>query len=92
MATRMTGLRLLAALKALGRPCPLEDTVGLCPDLTWNQVFLAIDDMSRSGHVIVTRNSAGAYCIRLSDPTAVAAKAEDVLAGGQTREMPPVEV
>jgi hypothetical protein len=84
MSTKRTSRRLLAALKELGRACPLEDTVSLCQDLTWNQVFLAIDDMSRSGRIIVTRNSSGAYWVRLSEPSAVTPEAEEALAGRHT--------
>ena len=47
----MTGVasvdRVQSALARLGSDCPLEEVVGLCPELTWNQVFLAIDYLSR---------------------------------------------
>ena len=39
------------ALKLRGIDCPLDEIVELCPGLTWNQVFLAIDYLSRTGEV-----------------------------------------
>ncbi len=51
------------ALKHLGKACPLEKIRALCPDLTENQVFLAIDEMSRSGQVRLTRDGKGAYLV-----------------------------
>lgn len=50
-------LRVHQALGGYGRECLLEDVVGLCPDLRWNQVFLAVDQLSRSGHVRLLLNS-----------------------------------
>ncbi len=49
------------ALEQLGTECPLEEVVGLCPDLTWNQVFLAIDYLSRTGQVRVTLDTGRTY-------------------------------
>ncbi len=44
--------------------CAMEEVVGLCPDLTWNQVFLAIDHLSRQGEVRVTLDAGRAYRIQ----------------------------
>ena len=41
------------ALEMLGTDCPIEEVADLCPDLTWNKVFQAIDYLSRSGHARV---------------------------------------
>ena len=41
------------ALEQLGTDCPMEEVTRLCPDLTWNQVFLAVDYLSRSGQIRV---------------------------------------
>ena len=40
-------------LEQRGTACPLEEVMELCPELTWNQVFLAIDYLSRTGQVRV---------------------------------------
>ena len=48
--------------------CQLDDLVLSLPGLTWNQVFLEIDRMSRTGQVRVMRVTAmgeGTYAIRL---------------------------
>jgi len=47
--------------------CLLEDLTRACPDLTWNQIFLEVDHLSRSGQVILTRKGPGAYTIHLPD-------------------------
>lgn len=52
------------ALEQLGTDCPMEDVVGLCPDLTWNQVFLAIDYLSRTGQIHVLADSGRTYRVR----------------------------
>lgn len=49
------------ALEQLGTDCPLEEVTRLCPDLTWNQVFLAVDYLSRSGQIRVTLDAANSY-------------------------------
>ena len=45
----------------------LDEIVVECPDLTWNQVFLAIDRLSREGVLKLTPNEHGRYTIRLSN-------------------------
>jgi len=49
------------ALEELGTDCAMEDVVGLCPELTWNQVFLAIDYLSRAGQVCITTDPNRTY-------------------------------
>jgi hypothetical protein len=58
--------RVYDALEQLGTDCPMEEVVGLCPELTWNQVFLAIDYLSRTGEVRVTLDSQGIYRVKAS--------------------------
>lgn len=41
------------ALEQCGTECSRKEVVGLCPDLTWNQVFLAIDYLRQTGQVRV---------------------------------------
>jgi hypothetical protein len=43
--------------------CELEDLVLKCEGLTWNQVFLAIDRLSRQGDVRLTLKRPGVYTI-----------------------------
>jgi hypothetical protein len=45
--------------------CELEDLVLRLPELTWNQVFLEVDRLSRTGQVRVTAMGEGMYAIRL---------------------------
>ncbi|MDF0664736.1 MAG: hypothetical protein P0119_01545 [Nitrospira sp.] len=44
-------VRVHCVLEQLGTDCSMEELVTLCPELTWNQVFLAIDYLSRSGQI-----------------------------------------
>jgi hypothetical protein len=45
--------------------CELEDLVLSLPELTWNQVFLEVDRLSRTGQVRVTALGEGTYGIWL---------------------------
>jgi hypothetical protein len=44
----------------------LDDIVLECPDLSWNQVFLAIDRLTRRGSVRLTPQGQGRYAVQLS--------------------------
>lgn len=44
---------------------PLEEVVRLCPELTWNQVFLAIVHLSQEGWVRVTMDASGTNIVRM---------------------------
>ena len=44
--------------------CELEELVLKCEGLTWNQVFLAIDRLSRSGDIQLTLQRPGVYAVR----------------------------
>jgi hypothetical protein len=46
--------------------CQLDDLVLSLPELTWNQVFLEVDRLSRTGQVRVTAIGDGTYTVRLS--------------------------
>ncbi len=49
-------------------PDRLLDEVALeFPDLTWNQVFIAIDRLSRQGTLSLTPKGRGLYTVRLSN-------------------------
>jgi hypothetical protein len=45
--------------------CDLDTLAQSLPDLSWNQVFLEIDRLSRQGQVLVTFGTGGRYMIRL---------------------------
>lgn len=51
-------------LEQQGTAYPLEEIIDLCPELTWNQVFLAIDHLSRTGQVRVTRDVGRSYMVQ----------------------------
>jgi len=58
-------VRVHDALEQLGTDCPMEEVTALCPDLTWNQVFLAVDYLSRSGQVRVTLDAGKTYRVEV---------------------------
>ena len=47
--------------------CDLDMLTKSLSDLSWSQVFLEIDRLSRDGQVLVTRDTGGRYMIRLPD-------------------------
>ena len=53
--------------------CDLEDVTRQCPNLTWNQVFLAVDRLSRSGEIMLMPGGRGVYTLtfpqRQEDPS-----------------------
>lgn len=53
--------------------CSLEEVMDLCPELTWNQVFLAIDYLSRAGQVRVTMDMGKSYTVQAMRPVAAVA-------------------
>lgn len=56
--------RVYQALASTGVDCSMEDVPALCPDLTWNQIFLAVDYLSRTGDVHVTPDAGRTYRVR----------------------------
>jgi hypothetical protein len=53
------------ALEEFGGDCSMEEVVGLCPDLTWNQVYLAVDYLSKTGRVRVTLDPNRTYIVQI---------------------------
>jgi hypothetical protein len=51
--------RIRTTLEQLGTECPLEEVVDLCPEVTWNQVFL-----SRTGQVHVKLDANRTYWVQ----------------------------
>ncbi len=43
--------------------CDLEEVARQCTDLTWNQVFLAVDRLSRNGKIKLVPSGRGAYAL-----------------------------
>ena len=60
--------RILGAVQRT-QGCDLDTLTNSLSDLSWSQVFLEVDRLSRQGQVIVTLNNGGRYLIRLPDTT-----------------------
>jgi hypothetical protein len=43
--------------------CDLEEVARQCSNLTWNQVFLAVDRLSRSGEIMLIPRGRGTYIV-----------------------------
>ena len=43
--------------------CDLEEVMRQCTGLSWNQVFLAVDRLSRSGEVMLVPRGRGSYTV-----------------------------
>ena len=48
--------------------CELEALTHECPNLTWNQVFLAVDGLSRRGELRLVSQGRGLYTVILRQP------------------------
>lgn len=59
--------RIQIALEQLGAECPLEEVMNLCPEITWNQLFLAIDHLSRIGQVRIRLDADRTYWVQSYD-------------------------
>ena len=44
-----------------------DDVVFRCPDLTWHQIFLTIDRLTREGALTMTPKGQGLYAVQVSD-------------------------
>jgi hypothetical protein len=56
--------RVRGALETRPTDWPMEEIVALCPDLTWNQVFMAIDHLSRTGQVRLRIDRRRTYMVK----------------------------
>jgi hypothetical protein len=52
-------------------PCCLDDLVTYLPNLTWGEVFLAVDRMSRDGRLLLRKVGYSSYQIILHSQLAV---------------------
>lgn len=59
MADRVRG-----ALETRHTDYPMDEIVALCPDLTWSQVFKAVDHLSRTGQVRLRINRRRTYMVK----------------------------
>lgn len=59
--------RILGAVKHT-HGCDLDTLAKSLPELSWNQVFLEIDRLSRQGALLVTCDTGGRYMLRLPEP------------------------
>jgi hypothetical protein len=66
--------RVYDALERFGTTCSMEEVVGLCPDLTWNQVYLAIDYLNKTGKVSVTLDPDRTYTVQVYPPVTEASQ------------------
>ena len=58
--------RILGAVKHT-QECDLDSLTKSLSDLSWSQIFLEVDRLSRQGEVLVTFGVKGHYMIRLPD-------------------------
>jgi len=65
-------VRVHRALEQVGTDCSMEEVMTLCPELTWNQVFIAIDYLSRGGQVRVTLDGDRTYRVQAQHAVPVA--------------------
>ena len=56
--------RVLTVLQQQETPYLMEQVTKLCPDLTDDQVFLAIDYLTRSGQVCLTLDASRNYWVQ----------------------------
>ncbi len=56
--------RVLTALRQRGMRCPLESVESLCPGLTGDQVFLAVDYLTRKGQACLTLDTGRNYWVQ----------------------------
>jgi len=59
--------------------CDLDTLVSRCEDLSWGQIFLEVDNMSRIGAILLTRSADGRYCLGL--PTLARSDEAQVVGG-----------
>ena len=52
---RMADSLILKVLRSTAQPLTCEEINARIPELSWNQIFLSIDAMSRRGQVILNR-------------------------------------
>ncbi len=63
-ATMTTAIQIMDVLARSGPDgCLLEDFIRQCPDLTWNQIFLKLDRLSRTSEIRLRLRGTGQYVV-----------------------------
>jgi uncharacterized protein (DUF433 family) len=57
-------VRVQRTVEQLDTDCSIEELLTFCPELTWNQAFLAIDYLSRAGQIRVTLDGDRTYRVQ----------------------------
>jgi hypothetical protein len=60
-ATRTCEWLVLDLLRSDTQALKFEEIIEKLPELTWNQVFLAVDSLSRRGEIVLTRQGFDYY-------------------------------
>jgi hypothetical protein len=63
MSVAITPSTQILDVLARSNNCLLEDLVRECENLTWNQVFLELDRLSRTGEIRLRLQGAGQYIV-----------------------------
>ena len=63
MAQEITAENQVIDIMLRTRTCDLEEVTRQCTDLTWNQVFLAVDRLSRRGEIMLMPSGRGTYTV-----------------------------
>lgn len=67
------GVTLLELLEQT-QECDVDELRVHCPQATWNQVFLALDQLSRSGQVTLQQQGPGRYKVGLASQREAASR------------------
>ena len=65
MAQEITAENQVIDILHRAHACDLEDVTRQCTNLTWNQVFLVVDHLSRTGQVMLVPAKEGSYTLNL---------------------------
>lgn len=57
-----SGSRVLKIVQQ-AQECDVEELTAHRPEMTWNQVFLALDRLSRSSQILLKQNGPGHYSV-----------------------------
>ncbi len=67
MAQTQTAADLIIEEVSRSHECLLDELARSCSDLTWNQVFITVDRLSRTGQLLLTKKGPWDYTVRLPD-------------------------
>ncbi len=59
---------ILEVLRSTARPLTCEEINVQIPELTWNQIFLSVDALSRRGEIILNRRGVEYQAIAADNP------------------------